>query len=299
MRRCHSSTERSGDEPSRKGGLAVTKHGVLVLVLVLLGVGSVRGFDVTSCNTLVPANEVAVLQNDMSCNGAFIGVGLGENATLDLNGHSITGTFYPDPPRAVECRGVRCTILSSNGTGRIGGGDFVAVEIGLFTYNRARLTISDVDLHDARAGIQGSAFVLYPRKTQVRAERVRSHGHAEYGIWVQKLTARDVDASDNGGVGASADKLSAVNMTASGNAYSGLFGERISAKGLVANDNGDAGVRAVVASLRNATLTGNDGLGIGADIATVRKPHVQNVTCGKSQILGGVGGQGWGVCAND
>jgi hypothetical protein len=247
----------------------------------------------------VPDNEVGVLLNDMSCDGAFIGVGLGENATLDMNGHSITGTFYPDPPRAVECRGIQCTVMSSNGVGRIGGGDFIAVEIGLFTYNVAKLTIRDVDLHDARAGIHGSAFAAYPRKTQIRADRVQAHGHTEFGIWAMKLTARDVDVSDNGGVGASADKLRGIHLTASGNGASGLFGDRISVKGLVANDNADCGVRAVAASLRDAALTGNDGLDIGADLATVRRPHVHNTTCGKSQVLGGVAGQTWGVCSGD
>jgi hypothetical protein len=272
---------------------------VLVVVMLAIGVRPGFGLDITDCNTLVPANEVGVLQNDMSCGGAFIAVGLGENATLDLNGHSITGTFYPDPPRAVECRGVKFTIRSSNGTGRIGGGDFVAVEIGLFTYNRARLLISDVDLHDARAGIQGSAFLAYPRDTQVRARRVAAHGHAEYGIWVTRLTAWNVDASDNGGVGVSADKLRGISMTASNNGRSGIFGGSISVKGLVADDNGDAGVRVVSASLRDATLTGNDGYGIGADLMTVRHPHVGNTMCGKSQVIGGLGGQGWGVCSAD
>lgn len=90
-----------------------------------------------------------------------------------------------------------------------------------------------------------------------------------------------------------------TNVTASGNGAAGLFGERISATGLVANDNGDAGVRAGKASLRDATLLGNDGLDLGIDVATVRPPRVVNTICGKSQVLGGVAEETWGICSGD
>jgi hypothetical protein len=272
---------------------------LISLVVALAWGRSGFALDVTTCNTIVPAGEVAVLQADLSCAGAFVGVALGEGATLDLNGHAITGTFTPDPPRAVECRGMRCAIGSSSGVGRIGGGDFIAISIGLFTENKTRLRISDVELHDARSGIRGAAFFAYPRRTKVRAERVVSRNHTEHGIWVAKLTATDVDASGNGGPGIAADKIRASDVTASDNGAAGLFGERISVAGLVANDNGDAGVRAVKASLRDATLLGNDGLDLGVDVATVQRPRVVNTICGKSQVLGGVAGETWGICSGD
>jgi hypothetical protein len=268
------------------------------IVAVILAVACARSgyaLDVTECNTLVPDGEVAILQADLNCAGAFIAVGLGENATLDLNGHSITGTFYPDPPRAVECRGVRCTILSSNGIGRIGGGDFIALRIGSFTDSVAKLRISDVELYDARAGIFGSNVIGEPRKTKAHVERVVSHGHAEFGIWVAKLIARDVDTSDNGTVGVATDKLKGYNLTTNNNGAAGIYGTRVSVKGLVANGNGDGGVRAIRATLRDATLTGNTPY----DLITKRRPRVRNTICGTSQVLGGVGGQTWGVCSED
>jgi hypothetical protein len=272
------------------------------VALLLLPLAIARpglALDVTECNTIVPGGVVAVLQTDLSCAGAFVGVALGESATLELNGHSITGTFVPDPPRAVECRGVACAIGSSNGVGRIGGGDFIAVSIGLFTDNRTVLRISDVELHDARSGILGSAFIGFPRRTKVRAARVTSHGHTGIGIWAAKVTGADIDASGNGGVGIAGDKIRVRNVVASDNGASGLFGERIAASGLVANDNGDAGVRAVKASLRDATLLGNGGLGLGIDVATVKSPSVSNTICGKSQVLGGVAGETWDICSGD
>src|SRR5262249_47398003 len=222
-------------DPLRGRSSPMTIRGVLAIVAVLSAARQGLGLDITACNTLVADNEVGVLQTDMSCGGAFIAVGLGENSTLDMNGHSITGTFPTG--RAVECRGIRCTILSSNGTGRIGGGDFDAVQIGFFTSNVARLRISDVDLHDARGGLHGSGNVLFERDTRVVAQRVAAHGNADFGIWVTRFTGAHIDASHNGVVGVSADKLRGTTITTSSNGASGLFGDRISAKGLISNDN--------------------------------------------------------------
>jgi len=268
---------------------------IVALILAAAVARSAYALDVTECNTLVPDGEFAVLQADLNCVGAFVAVGLGEGSTLDLNGHSITGTFYPDPPRAVECRGIRCTILSSNGVGRIGGGDFIAVAIGRFTSSVAKLRISNVELHDARGGIYGSNVVGERRKTQALAEHVESHRHAEIGIWVAKLIARDVDTSDNGTVGIATDKLKGRNLTASDNGAAGLYGTRVAVRGLVANGNGDGGIRAVQAAVRDATLTGN----LPYDLTTMRRPRVRNTTCGTSQVLGGVAGQTWDICSED
>ncbi len=272
---------------------------LLVLAVTIVARPSL-GLDVTACNTIVPDNEVAVLQTDMSCGGAFVGVRLLENATLDMQGHSITGPFPPSTLGAVECAGVRCTILSSTPSpGRIGGGDFNAVAIGYWTYNRARLRISNVDLHDARSGIQGAFYIGYQFDTRVKAEQVTSHGHSRYGLWVERLTGTDVSATENGVTGFAVGRLRGTNLTASNNTNSGVFGDRVSAVNLTANDNGETGVRVVAAKLKNSTILGNNGLGLGVDLATVRRPGLRNTVCGKSQVLGGLGGLGWGVCQND
>jgi hypothetical protein len=133
----------------------------------------------------------------------------------------------------------------------------------------------------------------------VRAERVAARRNAQYGIWVTRLTGRDIAADDNGTVGVSADRLKAINVAASGNGASALFGANISAKGLVASDNGDCGVRAVKAAIKDGSLTGNDGFGMAIDLATANRPRVRTTTCGKSQVLGGVAGANWGVCSGD
>ena len=169
----------------------------------------------------------------------------------------------------------------------------------LLHLERGRLRISDVDLHDARGGLHGSANTLFERDTRVVAQRVAAHGNAQFGIWVTRLNGKVIDASHNGSVGISADRLSGTAMTTSTNGASGLFGDKISAKGLISNDNGDAGVRAVSASLKNATMTGNNGLGMGIDVATLNRPHAHNVTCGKSQVLAAVAGANWGICTGD
>src|SRR5207249_8114063 len=45
--------------------------------------------DILSCGEMVPAGDVGVLQADLTCSG--VGVEVDEMATLQLNGHSITG----------------------------------------------------------------------------------------------------------------------------------------------------------------------------------------------------------------
>jgi hypothetical protein len=104
-----------------------------------------------------------------------------------------------------------------------------------------------------------------------------------------------VDTSDNGTVGIATDKLKGYNLTANNTGVAGFYGTRISVKGLVATGNGDGAVRAIRATVRDATLTGNTPY----DISTKRRPRVRNTTCGVSQVLGGLGGQTWGVCSDD
>jgi hypothetical protein len=76
--------------------------------------------------------ETALLQNDLSCGGAFVAaVNLGDHATLDLNGHAITSDTTSNA--AVRCTGRRCSVV---GPGDISGPD---VGIGLVIGRQTRV----------------------------------------------------------------------------------------------------------------------------------------------------------------
>src|SRR5262245_61959491 len=83
------------------------RHLFLALGVVLCA-SMAQAFDVTSCGQTVPARETGTLVGDLSC-AAGVGVHLGHNATLDLNGHALAATA----DSAVVCDARRCRIISS------------------------------------------------------------------------------------------------------------------------------------------------------------------------------------------
>jgi hypothetical protein len=259
----------------------------LVTAALVAGARIAAGFDVTGCDTTVPPGEVGVLQSDLDCSGALVGVVLSEGAALEMQGHAISGD--PAGNAAVVCNGRRCSVT---GPGAISG---PVVGIAL-TRGRQRLTVSDLDIHDCESGILDS---LSPRRSAVRASNLSVTGCTLAGLYVGKLRGSGISASGNGGPGLAVDKLRAENVVASSNGASGIFGGKARLTGLVANDNGDAGIRVSKAALRDATLTGNQGYGLGFDVLAARRPRAVNVTCGKSGVIGGLGTDTWGICAGD
>src|SRR5512138_517192 len=78
-----------------------------VLPILLLLARTAHALDVTTCDQTVPSFEVGVLQTDLVCpnpntlegcigagSGAPAAVRLEANATLQMNGHSITGGCF-------------------------------------------------------------------------------------------------------------------------------------------------------------------------------------------------------------
>jgi len=259
---------------------------MLVATLLVAAGGIAAGFDVTACDTTVPPGETGILQNDLSCSGAFVAVNVSDGATLDMQGHAISGA--PTGDAAVSCNGKRCRVT---GPGDISG-PVTAISI---LSGRQRLTVSDVTIHDCHFGVLDNSA----QPGAVVASNLSVTGCSAAGVQVRKLRGTGVSATSNGGPGLAVYKLRAENAVASDNGASGIFGGAARVKGLVANNNGDAGVRVVKAALRDATLTGNNGYGAGFDVLTKRRPHVMNVTCGKSGVLGGLITDTWGICAGD
>jgi len=260
---------------------------LLFVATVLIAAGGIAaGFDVTACDTTVPAGETGILQNDLSCSGAFVAVNLSEGATLDMQGHAISGAPLRDA--AVSCNGGRCRVT---GPGDISG-PVVAISI---LRGRQRLTVSDVTIHDCKWGILDDSS----RRSAVVASNLSVTGCTQAGLQLAKLRGSGITANGNGGPGLAVDRIRAENVVTNDNGAPGIFGGAARVTGLVANNNGDAGIRVVKAALRDATLTGNNGYGVGFDVLTKRRPRVVNVTCGKSGVIGGVITDTWGVCAGD
>lgn len=271
-----------------------------LLPTLLVFVGVAHALDITTCDQTVPSAQVGVLQADLVCpnpntlddcigagDGAPAAVRLAANATLQMNGHSITG----------GCFGVRS--FTGGARNRIaiqGPGSISGAFYGVFF--EGRLTISDVTL-DAN---QGGVIAADPPTTKSR------------------ITATNVTANDSTGPwegsGISAYRIDATSVTVNGNATSGIIATaRLTAKGVTADGNGNGlyshgkiraedvtatnslqyGVAARRLRLRTATVTGSQS---GIDLWTQSRPSTFAVTCDHS------GSQStpsipWGVCASD
>jgi hypothetical protein len=284
-----------------------------VITLAALVVSrTVLAFDVSGCDTTVPAGETGTLVADTSCLGAFVGVALSPGATLALNGNSLSGN--PSGGALVRCLDDGpCTILGPGSIVGTDGGPAACVDVpgghgrlvmeqGLVqgcgtgieagpSDGRGRVTISDATISANGRGL---------RARTLRARNLIVSVNASEGMVVGTLRAEGgVSVTGNGGVGISANAVRGLGVGVSLNGGSGVFGNRIKVRDFTAVNNVDCGVRTVRASLLDSSLSGNGGLGLGGDVCTVRKPHLRNSTCGRSLALGATIGTTWGVCTSD
>jgi hypothetical protein len=181
----------------------------LALGIVLSFAGIAGAVDITACDQEVPAGQVGVLTTDLDCGwpapeGSY-GVELGKSATLDLQGHTISGSQW-----AVYCpeRG-RCTVTSTGAKGLLTG---------------------------AEAGIWAPQAKIY-------VSNVRIAGNSYAISAAPKLTLTDVDFANNNFV-ASARSLRGTNVTVSGDCLGYCIDARKARfDGLVVSDPGSGGGR--------------------------------------------------------
>lgn len=258
----------------------------LALSIIVSLATAAEAFDVTSCDQEVPAGEVGVLTADLDCGpntvpGSY-GVELERYATLDMQGHTITGAQW-----AVYCPGPgKCTVTSTTGT----PGTLTGAEAGIWTPG-SKVLVSNVRFVDNSYGISNNP----------------------------KATLSDVTFVDNG-FALTARSLQGTNMTITGACDSGYCIDigRGRIDGLVVTDTGpSANVLQVGRSirLRNASMSGPGQAGIFAtrirlensvvtghdvDLAS-RLLRITNVSCERSLRFAkdGLGIGTWGVCAND
>jgi hypothetical protein len=272
----------------------------ILLPSIVLLAGVAQAIDITTCGQTVPSFDIGVLQTDLVCPnpntadgclasgmGAPAAVDLQANATLQMNGHSITG----------GCYGVRAFTGSSRRRLAIQGpGLITGAFLGVFF--EGRLTISDVTLDGNGAGIVSPD----PSTNQSRIFATNVAANSSVGpidgsgISAYRIDATSVTANGNVSAGIyAASRLRANGVTANDDAY-GLYSPgKVAIDGLTATNSTYYGVAACRLRLRTSTVTGSQS---GIDLWTRSRPSTTAVTCDHS------GSQTnppipWGVCAGD
>jgi hypothetical protein len=284
---------------------------LLALASVLALAGSAAAVDVTACGQSVPDFDTGVLQADLDCSGepgvcihllgddtemsctsdtdcpqsfnacARAAVQLGAGASLQLNGHSLTGA------------GVLC---SDSGTCTVTGpGSIVSAPVGILA--RKKVIASGLTATGGKYGIisrRGGAILtdvvltnntedgIWSWRGTIRATGVVATGNGDSGLYatLKPVIARDSTSSNNGNHGIDGYPPRAVGVTVEGNGGGGL----VSAKGL---------------SVVGSTVTGNGIAYGGLDVWSARRPRVIDTVCDHSRNSGPDGGGSWGVCASD
>ena len=288
-------------------------HILLIMACILLLVRCSAAVNITHCDARVPPGETGELQNDLVCDSAGHAVTLFDDATLNLNGHSITGTFLPWPHderlpgSVIECDR-DCTITGPGeihdaigpGLLPVFGDNATAIRFGTGNI-RASVTIQDVTVHHCGYVMQGVTVAPgYPRARIVATNLTFTDNTGVAIAGAAILDATNVTADRNlGGISATR-LLRETNLHVSDNTYGGVSADRVVINGLVANGNTSVGVSGRIVRLTNATVTGNTFLGIAEDIFSKTRPRLATSTCTKSQRPHKViGAAGWGVCTFD
>ncbi len=285
--------------------------------LILLSARVAFAVDVTSCGQVVGPREAGVLVADLDCSGAPEGTSaviLSRNASLDLQGHTLTGATGDnttgavlcdfgepscmDTPHGEACRPPmgRCLVTSTGAPGEIRGNS-----VGILSDRH--LTVSNVHVATSTNGI------AFAERGILRARDVSVEGGSSTGIYGGRMLLSNVSVTGTGdfGIFASLAPLRGTGITANGNARGGIIAGVIQADGVTANDNGSGpafglggGIFAGRIELSNSTVTGNLFGGAAMDLASPTLPAVVNTTCGTSAVFpSDAPYPSWGVCAND
>ena len=127
-----------------------------ILTLALAG-SALAQVDITTCGTTVPAHQVGTLQNDLVCTGIGVGVVLEHKATLQLNGHTIGGTFDWDG-FSVENG---CVVQALDAATIVGPGEITGTAVWAVVQSRGRrLDLANLTIRDSNVpgvGMGGSS----------------------------------------------------------------------------------------------------------------------------------------------
>src|SRR5262245_22866919 len=213
----------------------------LLVLIVALAASTAPAVEITACGQVVPAGQIGELRANLHCmvardpfQASAQGVFLERDATLDLNGFTITGDGTGS--------GIQCAGCSVNGPGEITNFDVAIAGAG------GRVRIQNLVARGNRNGL------LYKAGRVIDLVNVVMSDNAELGISARggRLRGRDVEASRNGIAGVWGPAVKLVRLTAVGNGPGG---------GVYANSFRRQTVRLV-----GCTITGNNGLDAGFDV---------------------------------
>jgi hypothetical protein len=266
-----------------------------ILLLSLSGLASATTENVTACPATVSAGATGVLQADLNCTTST-GTGyvvLGQGATLNLNGHSLT--FNPgDPATTLVSCDASCTVIGPGTlTSTSSSGSFASIWVPTGKTVKVSNVVID-GMYNGIVAINGKALVT---DTSISAVQ---WGIA--GVKKAKLDNVTIAVTTPGGycIGATDEMGSGVvgsTVTLTSCADGIWASKKVVLTGLTATSNTGVGIYSggkIV--LRDSTVTGS---GV-TDLLSVRRPVLVNSTCDHStQSTGDPIPPTWGVCASD
>ena len=227
-----------------------------------------------------------MLGADLACSADAPSVTLGNGATLDLAGHTLTHDSYQP---AVHCEGARCAVLSS-----APGGTIVTLATAILGGSRVDVSDCAIDVTSTTtAGDVVNAFRITATNVQVS----NATSAAFLGL---KIRATNVQLSDCWIGFFALSQLRGDVLSATGGGYGIIAPKRARVSGLTVHGASHYGVRARSVRLLDSDVTGNGTDPDDADISTERRPILVNTLCGTSRVLTDPPGTAtWGVCQND
>jgi hypothetical protein len=281
---------------------------LIAIGLLLSGATGASALDVTACGQTVPAGETGVLQGDLDCatssgscflfptdpqpepnaacssddecgGGVHSGTGfcaragvlLERRATLQMNGHTLSGA------------GVRC-----DGPCSVSGPGEIVASNGFGIEGTRNVRVRGVTVRDA------SYAGIWSLRGNVDADGVVVRNVPSMGIHAPRGKVRVKNSNvQSGNVAVAARRGIEGSALVASDSHFGVVAERIKLTGLEAKNNVRQGLSGKNVVLQDSVVTGNDAGFDGYDIWLLGlHPHLRaaNVTCGRSNA---------GICAND
>jgi len=242
---------------------------------------------VTTCGQVVPPGARAVLANDIVCPP------WGVCYTTCVPGNP--ACFQPLQP-VVTCRSTAECPDPPNDNCAFPPG--VTTSVGIYLGKGARLDMNSHSVSGAFVGIaSGAPDGTGAGKATISGPGAIAGNSAGGVLYATTLKLVGVTLRDNVNVGAGwGDRVILQDVTGSGNGALALARKKMTAKGVTATGNGVGLASGGTLTVVDSSITGSTS----ADIASVRRPRLRNVTCETSvQILQNMPEPPWGVCSND
>ena len=258
-------------------------HALLLLLVLFGSVARASAAPIVACGQQIPAGGVGVLEADLTCAGAFAtsALVLGQNARLDLNGHTVAVT-HPDGAVGIVCSR-SCSVIGPGTISGAGNPDYGAAILS----DRGRLTLTDVEISGFSTGV-----MQFPSGRLV-ATNLDVHDCSGTGVVSGRLLARQVSVRRNGAGIKVMRGLKGIDIEATDNRLGIQSARGVSGVGFTITANAFAGIVAGRVKLADSIIQGNGTIDIASDF----EPELVNTICDHSFEFSS--GDSWGVCTLD